>query len=191
MTPKWTGPTKTDPRRPSLIILGRHSTGKTWLAQELSRALGFVVIELGDTVRHEALRRGSTCLVRLAAELIEADPLYIAKAALEDPRARRTGVILVGPRTLDELDYLRREFPQTLAIGLTAPTHVRFHRWQQRSFDFDFTDTWNERELVEGQWGATELLAKSDVTITATDVVLQRCVALVRDFGVEVLAHVS
>ncbi len=159
------GPRRRSPLRDGpyqgLIVVGRHSSGKSTFARALAGQRDAQVIELGDGVRREAARLQETSLVQMATQLLNWDPLYLADYALR--RVRAPSVIFVGPRTQVEIDHLRKGCGITWTIGIDTPTDLRFQRWRQRHLRY--TDSWQARELQESTWRVEALVTAADIVL--------------------------
>ena len=151
----------------ALIIVGLHSSGKSTLAAAVARVLGGAVVEMGDVVRRAARARGGRHLVLVAEQLLNEDPLAIARSAVRLAARRRAPVTVVGPRTAEELHFLLSAFPAAVVIGLDAASDLRRKRWARRHLSY--ADTWEERETREAKWGTADLLQSCDLVLASSD----------------------
>jgi len=81
---------------------------------------------------------------------------------------RATPLILVGIRTVDELDVIR-EFWPVFVVALDASAKVRKRRWDRRQVETESPalHSWEERDAVERSWGLDDLLKGVDITLDA------------------------
>lgn len=167
--------------RRHVVIVGTHSSGKSTLANSIaSQVSGATVYEMGDIVRREARLRGSTHLLETARSLMEMDPLFIPKSVIE--QATLSGAdpaLIVGPRTLTELRYLKGFAPIT--VGVHVSDHMRRARWL-RDHATD-SDTWAQREFQESRWGTPSLINMCELVVDGSRPLEERTRLLIQTIG--------
>lgn len=151
----------------SIILVGQHCVGKTTLARLLSRICGGRIVEMGDGVRMEAARLARTDLSEVAEGILQRDPDFLSRMAIRRCQASQQPVLIVGPRTPRELDFLIAELPDSITVGVLACDPVRHARWSSRPHNF--TDTWAAREHRESVWGTANLARACDVQVSSED----------------------
>lgn len=165
-----------------VLIVGPHSSGKSTLAVNLASRLGATVVELGDVVREHATEvAGSSSLVRVAAELMASDSLFIPKAAAAIVRASEPPTVIVGPRTSVEFDALLDWLHPLVSVGLDTPVDTRRSRWQLRHLPS--SDTWEERERLEGEWETSKLIPRCHVVVDGTAAIESQVKSVLQHLG--------
>jgi adenylate kinase family enzyme len=154
-----------------LVLVGCSGAGKTSIAMDLSERANVPVVEIGKFVVAEA--KGcplcKTPLEHANHTFISGDTLHFVRKAAERVRSIDSAAIIVGPRMVIELEYLKTEFPGLVTVGLKASRNTRLHRWLNRSENMDITyaaPLLNERDIIELSWGL-------DTTIASCSTVLE------------------
>ncbi|MEM2240356.1 MAG: AAA family ATPase [Candidatus Bathyarchaeia archaeon] len=153
-------------------LAGYPGSGKTLLASEAVKR-GIPVLNMGDVVREEALRRGlqptrenmTLLMWRLRSE---EGPLAVAKRILEKSRCFREHMIVVdGLRTIDEMSFFRENFKKFILVVVDASKEERFKRLSKRGRSDDPKDIQDleDRDRAEDALGLSELLKKGDKII--------------------------
>jgi len=150
-----------------VVIVGRHSSGKSTLARAVAAAANARVFELGTGVRKAARDRGLRNLVGVAHDLLAENPIYLAVAAIHRAGGQSNRCIFVGARTAVEFDYLLANLQNPLTVGLKATTKYRRRQWNHRHLKF--SDTWDEREWRETHWETDKLIQHCELIIDASD----------------------
>lgn len=153
-------------------LTGYPGAGKTLLASEAVRR-GIPVLNMGDVVREEALRRGLQPTRENMTLLMwklrsEEGPLAVAKRVLEKSRSFEQNVIVIdGLRTVDEMVFFRENFRKFILVVVDAPREERFKRLSKRGRSDDPKDIkeLEYRDSVEEALGLKELLKRGDVVI--------------------------
>jgi len=148
-------------------ITGMPGSGKSLVA-DAARQLGFRVISMGDVIRYEAERRGivkspkslGTLMLRLRHE--EGSDV-VAKRCLALVQASNSPVLIEGVRSLDELNYFKRNADVRL-IAVHASPSTRFDRLLKRGRPDDPKDraTFDGRDLRELRVGIGSIIALAD-----------------------------
>lgn len=153
-------------------LAGYPGAGKTLLTSEAVKK-GVPVLNMGDVVREEALRRGlqptrenmTLLMWRLRSE---EGPLAVAKRILEKSRCLRQNLIVVdGLRTVDEMSFFRENFRKFILVVVDASREERFKRLSKRgrSDDPKSIQDLEGRDRAEEALGLAELLKKGDRVI--------------------------
>lgn len=153
-------------------LTGYPGAGKTLLASEASR-MGIPVLNMGDVVREEAVRRGikptRENMARLMFKLREEEgPLAVARRTLD--RCRRVEgrlVVIDGLRTVDELNLFKESFKRFILVMVDAPREERFRRLYERgrSDDPKSLEELADRNSAEETLGLGELVKRADKRI--------------------------
>ena len=150
-----------------MIIVGRQFAGKSTMAEFISSHSGGTVIELGRIARIAAQRAGKGVLEYTTEMFAGGNFSFVVDAALEIAECQ-PNPILVGPRTRQEIDILRRSLPRCVCLGLDASPDTRRERWRNLKYEHDIITKeadWGLRESLEEKWG-------TDSAIDACDIIL-------------------
>jgi len=148
-------------------ITGMPGSGKSLVA-DATKPLGFRVISMGDVIREEAERRGiakspeglGVLMLKLRRE--QGNDV-VAKRCLAMVRASQLPVLIEGMRSLDELNYFKRNADVRL-IAVHASPSTRFDRLLKRGRPDDPKErgAFDERDLRELQIGLGSIIALAD-----------------------------
>jgi dephospho-CoA kinase len=156
-----------------IAFVGMPASGKSEAARIASR-MGIPVINMGDVIRKEVLRRGleptdsNTGMV--ATDLRKCEGMD-AIARYCNSQIRETGselVVVDGVRGIAEVECFRQEFGKGfILISIYTPIEVRFSRIQKRgrSDDMDSIDGLRRRDERELGWGMGEAIEASSIEI--------------------------
>ena len=156
-----------------IAFVGTPASGKSEAAR-IAAEMGIPVINMGDVIRREVLRRGlepndsNTGMV--ATELRKCEGMD-AVAIRCVSQIRETGselVVVDGVRGIAEVECFRREFGEGFVlISIYAPIEIRFSRVQKRgrSDDMNNIEGLRRRDERELSWGMGEAIEASNVQI--------------------------
>ncbi len=156
-----------------IAFVGMPASGKSEAAR-IAAEMGIPVINMGDVIRREVLRRGlepndsNTGMV--ATELRKCEGMD-AVAIRCVSQIRETGselVVVDGVRGIAEVECFRREFGEGFVlISIYAPIEIRFSRVQKRgrSDDMNSIEGLRHRDERELGWGMGEAIEASNVEI--------------------------
>ena len=156
-----------------IAFVGMPASGKSEAAR-IAAEMGIPVINMGDVIRREVLRRGlepndsNTGMV--ATELRKCEGMD-AVAIRCVSQIRETGselVVVDGVRGIAEVECFRREFGEGFVlISIYAPIEIRFSRVQKRgrSDDMNSIEGLRRRDERELSWGMGEAIEASNVQI--------------------------
>lgn len=157
-----------------LIILGLSGSGKSTVADILARRNSSRTFEIGKYVIADA--KGCP---QCSTPLDHADHVFRSKEycrfvsmAVNDARNFRGKVIFVGPRLLQELNFLCSFSDNPTIIGLEIGAHDRELRRMDRKAPMDLPNSWSyfrRRDQIERSWGADETLKLSQIILDAND----------------------
>ena len=153
-------------------LAGYPGAGKTLLALEALKK-GIPVLNMGDVVREEALRRGLPPTRENMAMLmwklrVEEGPLAIAKRIMDKSRSLEQSLIVIdGLRTVDEMVFFRENFKKFILVVVDASREERFKRLfkRGRSDDPKNIKDLEDRDKAEEALGLAELLKIGDKVI--------------------------
>ncbi len=155
-----------------LLITGMPASGKS-IVSKILEEIGIHVIKMGDVLREEAIRRN------IDLKNLGEFSLEIRKRFGKDIVARLTyekilkmkqmpNVIAIeGLRSLDEYNFLKERFKNTVLIAIHSSPKTRFKRIIDRNREDD-PKTFEEfvkRDLRELSYGVGNLIALADYII--------------------------
>lgn len=151
-----------------LGLAGLPGSGKTTIARMLE-SRGWRIVNMGDYVRREALRRGLkptrenlSMLARKLRDEMGVDA--IAKLCIDDILSSDMNVVVDGLRSPSELDSLKSRIPSVILIFVDAPIERRFTLLSSRGRIDDprCIDDLIARDSEEIRFGLLELRGKAD-----------------------------
>ena len=155
-----------------LGIVGMPGSGKA-VAREVAEKMGYVTVIMGDVVREEAKRRGvkptpeNLGLIMLELRR-EFGPDIVAKRTVEKMKRLKNEVIVIdGIRSLDEVEFFKKFYPNLKLIAIHSSPKTRFKRLKMRKRRDDPED-WMEfydRDRRELGVGIGDVIALSDFMI--------------------------
>ncbi|MEM0015009.1 MAG: AAA family ATPase [Zestosphaera sp.] len=153
-----------------ICITGMPGAGKSEVARRLATRLNAELLNMGDFVRREALRRGLGLsmegLLRLANELRrEMGPDAVAKLVLT--QVAGDGLYVVdGVRNVEEVEAFRSR-TETILVAVHASPKERFRRLSSRgrSDDPRTYEEFRERDFRELELGVGNVIAMADVMV--------------------------
>ncbi len=162
-------------RRFVIIVVGMPGSGKSTFSI-VAKELGIHVINLGDIVREEVVRRGLEQnlenLLKVAKQLRETignDAIMkLAIPKIKEALTTHCIIVVDGVRSLDEVECLKKEVGvEIVVLAVYAPPKLRFQRLASRGRPGD-PKTWEEfrkRDLEELSWGLGNIIALADIVI--------------------------
>ena len=156
-----------------IAFVGMPASGKSEAARIASR-MGIPVINMGDVIRKEVLRRGleptdsNTGMV--ATDLRKCEGMdAVARYCISQIRETGSELVVVdGVRGIAEVECFRQEFGKGfILISIYTPIEVRFSRIQKRgrSDDMDSIDGLRRRDERELGCGMGEAIEASSIEI--------------------------
>jgi dephospho-CoA kinase len=156
-----------------IAFVGMPASGKSEAAR-IGAEMGIPVINMGDVIRREVLRRGlepndsNTGMV--ATELRKCEGMdAVAIRCVSQIREKGSELVIVdGVRGIAEVECFRREFGEGFVlISIYAPIEIRFSRVQRRgrSDDMNNIEGLRRRDERELSWGMGEAIEASNVQI--------------------------
>lgn len=156
-----------------IAFVGMPASGKSE-ASSVARDLGINVVNMGDVIREEVMRRGleptDANTGGVANDLRDKEGMdAVAKRCV--PKIRDSGsdvVVVDGVRGISEVHCFKEAFGEDFTlVSIDAPIEVRFERVKSRGRSDDMADieqlrTRDERELG---WGMKEAMDVADVVI--------------------------
>jgi dephospho-CoA kinase len=156
-----------------VAFVGMPASGKSEAAR-IANGMGIPVVNMGDVIRKEVLRRGlepndsNTGIV--ATDLRKCEGMdAVARRCISQIREAGSKLVVVdGVRGIAEVECFRREFGKGFVlISIFAPIEIRFSRVQKRgrSDDMDSIEGLRIRDVRELGWGMGEAIEASSVEI--------------------------
>jgi len=141
------------------VVIGKVCAGKTTLGQYASSRCQYHFIEASNVV----------CMIAEEHKIDAPTPFYKAKVLLDtkgpDIVARsivgmygddlKTGAVITGFRTIEEIQFIRREFPDCKVVFVDATERTRFERHLRRGRLEDITtlDQFRQQDRQQGAFG--------------------------------------
>lgn len=149
-----------------ICVVGMPGSGKSIFVEEGKR-FGFKVLNMGDFVRRETLRRGFPVEEHgKVAKLLrkERGDSVVAKLVLEKIEDEKT--IVDGIRSLHEVEEFRKKL-EVFVVAIHSPPRVRFERLKarKREGDPESFDKFRERDFRELEFGIGNVIALADKMI--------------------------
>ena len=156
-----------------IAFVGMPASGKSEAARIASK-MGIPVVNMGDVIRKEVLRRGleptdsNTGMV--ATDLRKCEGMdAVARHCISQIREAGSELVVVdGVRGIAEVECFRQEFGTGfILISIYTPIEVRFSRIQKRgrSDDMNSIDGLRHRDERELGWGMGEAIEASNIEI--------------------------
>jgi len=156
-----------------IAFVGMPASGKSEAAR-IAAEMGIPVVNMGDVIRKEVLRRGlepndsNTGVV--ATDLRKCEGMdAVARRCISQIRETSSEIVVVdGVRGIAEVECFRREFGEGFVlISIYAPIEIRFSRVQKRgrSDDMNSIEGLRNRDERELSWGMGEAIEASNVEI--------------------------
>jgi len=156
-----------------IAFVGMPASGKSEAAR-IAAEMGIPVINMGDVIRKEVLRRGlepndsNTGMV--ATQLRKCEGMdAVAKRCVSQIREAGSDLVVVdGVRGIAEVECFRLEFGKGfILISIYAPLEIRFSRVQKRgrSDDMNSIEGLRNRDERELSWGMGEAIEASNIEI--------------------------
>jgi len=151
-----------------ICIAGMPGSGKSIVARA-AKDLGLPVVNMGDIVREETLRRYGSITPELMRKVSsdlrrEYGSEIVALRTLERIRGIGSDIIVVdGIRSLDEIEVFQG-YGEVVVVAIHASPKTRFERIRRRGRPGD-PDNWEDfrrRDLVELSFGLGNVIALAD-----------------------------
>jgi cytidylate kinase len=153
-----------------LVLVGLPGAGKSSVARMLAECTDTQIVEVGRFVIAEASTLNSRITPLELAErtFMQQDFHRFVRQAAQQVRRVEGYSIVVGPRLPVELSYLRLQFNEILALGISASDEIRISRRLRQlgaGSRVDMQENLRSRDSVERSWGIEETLSLCDVVI--------------------------
>lgn len=156
-----------------IAFVGMPASGKSEAAR-IAAEKGIPVINMGDVIRREVLRRGlepndsNTGMV--ATDLRKCEGMdAVARRCISQIKETSSELVVVdGVRGIAEVECFRQEFGKGfILISIYAPIEIRFSRIQKRgrTDDMSSIEGLRNRDERELGWGMGEAIEASNIEI--------------------------
>lgn len=177
-----------------MIIVGYPGSGKSTLARSVAAEIGAYTVELGQFVVAEAkkLNSGITPLEHADKTFRARDYLRFVNYALNEIQHHHNVFVVVGPRLIHEVNYLRARLREVISIGLDVPATIREHRRfnellgdsRSQLEQAQLRAQFKHRDDVERSWGLDQTILECDYNLNgASNMInlIQRVVVVWRE----------
>ena len=155
-----------------LGIVGMPGSGKA-IARKVAEELGYGTVVMGDVIREEVRKRGLKATPEnLGLVMIEIrrkfGPNVVAERSVEKIKRLKQGVVVIdGIRSLEEVEFFRKIFPNLKLIAIHSSPKTRFKRLRMRGREDDpkSWDEFCERDKRELKVGIGDAIATSDFMV--------------------------
>lgn len=137
----------------NIIIVGYAGSGKSTLSRFFANQ-GYKVIEISDFVKECYILNASNkeSLLEYANSFFEnGNFLEFVKRATKDLK-QKDGFVFVGPRTREEIEYLKTQYKIDLIIGVRCEKSIRYFRRKQQKKSQENIN-YEYRDEIELSWG--------------------------------------
>ena len=179
-----------------IAFVGMPASGKSE-ASRTAVEMGIPVVNMGDVIRKEVLRRGlepsdaNTGMV--ATDLRKCEGMdAVAKRCISQIQETGSKLLVVdGVRGIAALECFRREFGKKFVlVAIYAPLDTRFDRVQNRgrSDDMDNIDGLRNRDERELGWGMGDAIIASNAEIendSTLEVFKEKVIAVLKNYSGE------
>ncbi|VVC00337.1 AAA domain protein [uncultured archaeon] len=160
----------------AIMVCGLARSGKDTAADYIAGKYGYTKYTFSDVLREMLEEKGAEPTKQNMLGLgnkLRSEKGMDAVAKLLDRKIRDTGkVLLVGPRSMEEIEYFRHRFPEMALIKVSAKAEKRFGR--RTKADADNRKKFFERDSADAAEkglgkviDAAEMEIKNDSTVKA------------------------
>lgn len=115
-----------------IIVCGLARSGKDAFAEHLVERYGFFKYVFSDVLRRELEQRGAAvskqAMADLGAGLRAEHGLEVVAARLMQGVDLRRDAVLVGPRNIEEVEFVRKKARGAVLVRIDAPKETRYAR---------------------------------------------------------------
>lgn len=115
-----------------IILVGLARSGKDTAADYIERRFGFTKYIfssiLADLLKEKKLNPTKEAMLELGSMLRTQEGMDAVAKRLDKKIKEKDNVLLVGPRSIEEIDYFKQRFPNMKIIKIVAGKDVRFER---------------------------------------------------------------
>lgn len=155
----------------NIVLIGYSGVGKTTLADYIVKKYNFKKIEIGDIVKKCKTESDYEGFPLQYANYIfkKYDYNYFVKIALAQHELISEPIVIVGPRTMKELNYILQIFKNNiLTVGICSKKYNRYKRYKKID-----NSAIKVRDKIESSWGLDELIKNCDILIDNNDTLEQ------------------
>ncbi len=115
-----------------IIIAGRARSGKDTAADYLAEKHGYAKYTFSSVLKEALIKKGveptKENLLELGDSLREELGMDAVAKLLNEKIKEKGNIVLVGPRSIEEIDFFKKKFPKLKIIMVEAPKDKRFER---------------------------------------------------------------
>lgn len=115
-----------------LVIVGLARTGKDTVADYIEKKYGYRKYTfskvLEEALKIKGINPDKEKMLELGDALREEMGMDVVAKMLSEKVREKNNITLVGPRSMEEIEYFRKQFPKLRIIKVTAEKEKRFER---------------------------------------------------------------
>ncbi len=117
---------------PAIIVIGLARSGKDTAADIIAEEFGFRKFVFSDFIAEEAKKRGLPAtkenLSNIGDELRKKEGMDVFAKRLWEKAKGKEKLVLVGPRSKEEVDYIKANCENVVVVRINASPNKRFER---------------------------------------------------------------
>ena len=115
-----------------IVLVGLARSGKDTAADYIQRRFGFSKYTfssvLADLLKEKKLNPTKAAMIELGSMLRKEQGMDVVAKMLDKKIKEKDNLLLVGPRSIEEIDYFKQKFGKVKIIKIVAGKDVRFTR---------------------------------------------------------------
>lgn len=141
--------------RPVIVVVGKTCAGKTTFGEKAQTRGDYQWLEASDVVRaFKAADSSEESMSVFAKRLLsEKGQDVVARKLLQLVETDHCPVVITGFRTLEEIELLKKEMPQSIVVLVESSERTRFERYLKRARPGSCTNFKDFQVLDEDQGG--------------------------------------
>ncbi len=141
-----------------IVLVGFPGSGKSYIAHWLSLSFCYKVLEIGSFVYAESVEK-SLSTYECANKYFSLHQYeHFVKQVIDERKIfSNESFVIVGPRTIQEVEYLQIHLENPILIALNATYNTRQLRRSIQSDKVKDIPLW-KRDQLENEWGLTQAI---------------------------------